>query len=157
MYLEVPDAEHYADHLVAPFHDFNTEHINHFSLGLLERFMAMQGFEKIASGHKTVMCSAVDTYPAIYGLWRRVDTDDRTPRSSASTTRSTPASRYIEMSNALLTRIDAHLTAEVGVADGVIVWGAGQLAMKLLSTTVLSCGSPLSRSWTAHRRSTAST
>ncbi len=53
VYLEVPDAEHYAEHLVAPFHDFNTEHINHFSLGLLERFMATQGFEKIASGHKT--------------------------------------------------------------------------------------------------------
>ncbi len=46
--------------------------------------------------------------------------------------------RYIMLSNALLEQIDAHLTAEIGAADGVIIWGAGQLAMKLLSTTVLA-------------------
>jgi SAM-dependent methyltransferase len=31
VYLEVPDAVRYADHVYAPFQDFNTEHINHFS------------------------------------------------------------------------------------------------------------------------------
>jgi len=32
IYIEVPDASEYASHVVAPFQDFNTEHINHFSI-----------------------------------------------------------------------------------------------------------------------------
>ncbi|MGQ0823977.1 MAG: methyltransferase domain-containing protein [Actinomycetota bacterium] len=138
VYLEVPDAEHYADHLVAPFHDFNTEHINHFSLGLLERFMAAQGFEKVTSDHKIVRCSAVDPYPAIYGLWRRVDGGPTTDELGFDEALAAGIARYIDASNQLMHTIDDHLTAEIGRADGVIVWGAGQLAMKLLTSTVLA-------------------
>ena len=157
VYIEVPDAEHYADHLVAPFQDFNTEHINHFSLGLLERFMATQGFETITSGHKIVMCSAVDTYPTIYGLWRRVEVaDGAEPDLANDDALDAGVSRYIEASSACCTRIDAHLTAEIGAADSVIVWGAGQLAMKFLRATVLA-RVPWSPSSTARRRSTACT
>lgn len=32
VYVETPDASRYAEFLAAPFQDFNTEHINHFSL-----------------------------------------------------------------------------------------------------------------------------
>ena len=34
LYVEVPDAVAYTEYLYAPFQDFNTEHINHFSRGL---------------------------------------------------------------------------------------------------------------------------
>jgi len=137
VYLEVPDAEHYVDHLVAPYHDFNTEHINHFSLGLLDRFMATQGFEKIVTEHNTVMCSANDPYPVVRGLWRRVETVGNTDDLAFDDALGAGVARYIDASGALMAKINAHLTAEVGDSDGVIVWGAGQLAMKLLSSTVL--------------------
>ena len=36
VFVELPDATRYADHVVAPFQEFNTEHINHFSqIGLM--------------------------------------------------------------------------------------------------------------------------
>lgn len=135
-YLEVPDAPHYVDHLVAPFHDFNTEHINHFSPTALHRLLTGVGFEQVTSAEKVVMCAPTFTYPALYGLWRRVDNP-----SSPSQTNGDPDLRagidaYIAQSTQLLAAIDADLRARL---DGeVIVWGAGQLAMKLLRDTVLA-------------------
>ncbi|MCJ7437016.1 MAG: class I SAM-dependent methyltransferase, partial [Acidimicrobiia bacterium] len=71
VYVEVPDASRYADHLVAPFHDFNTEHINHFSLPLLDRLLGNHGFEPIEEETRTVLCSANDEYPVALGLWKQ--------------------------------------------------------------------------------------
>ena len=44
IFLEVPDAAGYADYLYAPFQDFNTEHINHFSTASLRNLMGQFGF-----------------------------------------------------------------------------------------------------------------
>ena len=57
VYVEVPDAAHYCDHLVAPFHDFNTEHINHFSLTLLDALLVRHGFT-VDLREDTVYCWA---------------------------------------------------------------------------------------------------
>ena len=47
IFLEVPDAAGYADYLHAPFQDFNTEHINHFSTASLRNLMAQFGFSPV--------------------------------------------------------------------------------------------------------------
>ena len=47
VYIEVPDAGRYLDPYVAPFEDFNTEHVNHFSLGTLQRLAERQGFRVV--------------------------------------------------------------------------------------------------------------
>ena len=44
IYLETPDATRYVDFLYAPLQDFNTEHINHFSLTCLVNLMNEHGF-----------------------------------------------------------------------------------------------------------------
>jgi SAM-dependent methyltransferase len=76
VYVEVPDAERYRDHLVAPFHDFNTEHINHFSGVLLDRLFSSAGFVTREIGRKTVRCSPTDPYPAVFGLFERSTLSD---------------------------------------------------------------------------------
>jgi 2-polyprenyl-3-methyl-5-hydroxy-6-metoxy-1,4-benzoquinol methylase len=138
-YIEVPDAERYDSYLVAPFHDFNTEHINHFSLGVLRTLMRNAGFEEIDSAAKIVYCSERDEYPAIFGLWRKVqrptNSADNIHRDEALVA---AARRYVDASRRRMSRIDKALRADLGDRDDVILWGAGQLSMKLLRDTVLA-------------------
>ena len=132
VYIEVPDAARYHEHLVAPFHDFNTEHINHFSGRLLERLLADAGFVTRVPGTKTVMCSPVDPYPAVFGLF------EQNPAAATNVTRDPDLDlgvairQYVRDSAALLDEMDARLQSTVG-AGPVVVWGAGQLSMKLLA------------------------
>jgi SAM-dependent methyltransferase len=137
-YVEVPDARHYVDHLVAPLQDFNTEHINHFSLPTLSYAMAAGGFEAVSTGEKVIGCSATDTYPAIYGVWRKAE--DRAPRPAPVRDEVLVAAlrEYVAASDAQLARIDDQLRRELGDASEVAVWGAGQLGMKLLRDSALA-------------------
>ena len=143
-FLEVPDASRYAELLVAPFHDFNTEHINHFSLTLLDRLASEHGFDAVDLGTKTVMCSARHPYPAAYGLFRKRASmgSPAAATDSGPTTRGLEllqeSKRYVEASRALLARIDVELRVRLRDVPSVAIWGAGQLTMKLLCDTVLA-------------------
>lgn len=138
-YLEVPDASAYADHLVAPFHDFNTEHINHFSLPLLCRLMEAFGFTEVESGAKVIRCSATHDYPAIFGLWQRSSENSKPEAFAGRDEELLVAIRgYVERSSELLSRFDATLNSELEGQDDVAIWGAGQLALKILAETVLA-------------------
>ncbi len=137
-YIEVPDAARYTDYLVAPFHDFNTEHINHFSLPVLRTLLAQYGFEEVESGAKTVLCSLVDDYPAIFGLWRK--TDDKAPTlvPTLDAALARQIAKYVNESKKLFAEMNARLEQDLEGHEEVIVWGAGQLTMKLLLHSVLA-------------------
>lgn len=134
VYVEVPDASRYAECLAAPFQDFNTEHINHFSPASLANLFVAHGFDLVAEGRKILPIAGGLSYPACFGLFRL----------SASTTPSAwrrapeflaSIDTYIAHSATLLREIDDRL-ADV-VRGPVIVWGAGQLTLKLLVETRL--------------------
>ena len=132
VYIEVPDAERYADYLVAPFHDFNTEHINHFSSATLLTAMNLAGFEAVIVDKKEVLCSPTDLYPAVFGLFRRPPHPEPAKEISKDVALILSLRRYVDDSSALLTAIVDRVLAEVG-DEPVVVWGAGQLSMKLLA------------------------
>jgi SAM-dependent methyltransferase len=138
-YIEVPDATRYVDHLVAPYHDFNTEHINHFSISIVTWILERAGFQTLTTGEKVVRCAARYTYPAIFGLWRR---PLERSVSAASVRRDeslvSGIDCYIAASGRLLESIDATLRSSLRDDSDVIVWGAGQLSMKLMRDTVLA-------------------
>lgn len=136
VYVEVPDASRYAECLAAPFQDFNTEYINHFSLASLANLFATHGFDLVAEGGKTLSMTGGLAYPACFGVFRL----------SASAAAHPPAwrrapdfllaiERYITRSAALLSEIDIRLADSL--RGPVIVWGAGQLTLKLLVETRL--------------------
>jgi hypothetical protein len=133
LYLEVPDATRYRDHLVAPFQDFNTEHINHFSPRSLANLLAPHGFVPVGSGTKTLLAPPPIPYPALWALFRRGE-GARVVRDEELC----PSLRdYAERSSAMLAAMDARLRAVVEREPELVVWGAGQLAMKLLADTAL--------------------
>jgi hypothetical protein len=137
-YVEVPDARRYAEYIAAPFQDFNTEHINHFSLSVLDRLMQEHGFTPESIGEKVIHASAKHLYPAAFGLWRKRPAQTQVPVDRYDAELVSAIGWYVERSTALMERIDAALRAALEPDDGdVLLWGTGQLAFKLLRETVL--------------------
>ena len=136
VYVEVPDATQYPHHLAAPFQDFNTEHINHFSPATLERLMARHGLAPVAAGDGVFEGPVGCSYPITYGVFRRAaGAGPRAPRVDEPLRHALRT--YVEDSRALLARTAAKLEQTWQATPDVIVWGTGQLCMKLLGETRL--------------------
>ncbi len=132
LYVEVPDAARYGECLIAPFQDFNLEHINHFSAGTLRNALHSHGWSVVSAGYKTLPLPHGRSYPAAYAFARVGKAGpaerDRSLRDALSD--------YVAKSNDMLARIDRMLREQVG-AEPVLVWGVGQLTMRLLGETCL--------------------
>jgi SAM-dependent methyltransferase len=132
LYLETPDATRYDDYLYAPFQEFNTEHINHFSRRALETTACRYGFAPTLVEQKVIQTAEDTLYPAVFGLFQdcggaadeRVACDQELPSK---------ISAYIRHSARQLERIDHQLAVQLASKQCVILWGAGQFAMKLLA------------------------
>lgn len=146
LYVEVPDAARYSEFLAAPFQDFNTEHINHFSLHALQDLFEPHGMSLITYGAKDIEAAPGVLYPALWGLWRREFAPD--PAFPSQNTRPEERQRnaadfvasmqsYIRDSQVLLDAMDARLSAALPLGEPIIVWGTGQLLMKLLGEPAL--------------------
>jgi len=134
VYAEVPDATRYADTVVAPFQDFNTEHINHFSRIALENLFAKIGLATIQSGSKTITVGQNSVYPAIYAFFRSGEPIGKIRSDPSLKAR---IQQYIIRSRAILKKIDARLQDIIHAEPDLIVWGTGQLLLKLLADTCL--------------------
>ena len=84
LYVEVPDASRYADFAWSPFQDFNSEHINHFSLISLDNLLRQCGFRPLRLAAKEILSAPDMPYPAIYGFGHAGRAPCR-PRSSRTT------------------------------------------------------------------------
>jgi len=134
-YVEVPDAERYAEHVHAPFQDFNTEHVNHFSRQCLDSALARLAFAAIGGGRRLLHASAVTYTPAVYGLYRRA-ARPADPVRDAGLERA--IGDYIARSASLLARISERIDQALAESPELVIWGAGQLTLKLLAETRLS-------------------
>jgi hypothetical protein len=97
--------------------------------------MARQGFEP-KGGDIRVLPSSADTFaPAFYGVY--CFTGKHAP--IVKDTRLKGAVRhYIERSAALMARIDECIREALKLSPDLIVWGTGQLTLKLLAESSLS-------------------
>lgn len=136
LYIEVPDASRYREFLLAPFQDFNTEHINHFSLAALRNLFARHGFEVESSGQKTVESSPGCPYPAAFSFLRQSASDDAKNYEVDQSFRENLLG-YIQASRQQLEEIELKLAPISAEAKPLLVWGVGQLTMKLLAETSL--------------------
>ena len=137
LYAEVPNAARYADFLVAPFLDFNTEHINHFSESTLRHLFGSHGWRVLDSGTKTIASSPVAQYPC---AWILAEATGRMPvvRPEPDRTLRVELERYIAASEALLASVTERCVALDIPGRDVIVWGTGQTTAILLADTPLA-------------------
>ncbi len=132
LYVEVPDAARYGECLIAPYQDFNLEHINHFSASTLRHVLTTHGWLVARAGEKTLALGHDREYPAVFAFAR-----PSAPTSVAtdSTTRGALAT-YVSHSSSCMEQIEAMLESHV-LAGPIAVWGVGQFTMRLLGETVL--------------------
>jgi SAM-dependent methyltransferase len=134
-YVEVPDATRYADCLVAPFQDFNVEHINHFSAVSLANALTTNGFVVESTIGKTVEAAAGVPYPAVAAIARKAEKGPQKVQPD-DTLRDSIVS-YIDRSREQIADLDRNLRAALAGIPEVIIWGTGQTTLTLLSHTSL--------------------
>jgi 2-polyprenyl-3-methyl-5-hydroxy-6-metoxy-1,4-benzoquinol methylase len=133
-YLEVPDATRYAMWVPAPYQDFNTEHINHFSPLALGNLMGRVAMQAAREGAKTLLAPPPHPYPACFAFF--VKSDGAVPLRKDDHLEACIRS-YIAVSARKMHGMDALLRVALPPGKPVIVWGTGQLAMKLLADSIL--------------------
>ena len=138
LYIETPDAARYDDYLYAPFQEFNTEHINHFSARALENTVRRFGFQPVMVEQKVIQTAEDTLYPAVFGLFR--DSGGTADEHAVVCDQELPCriAAYIRHSAEQMERINRHLASQLANTPRVILWGAGQLAMKLLALPCLA-------------------
>ena len=135
-FIETPDATRYVDFLYAPFQDFNTEHINHFSQIMLKNVMETAGFDTLLTGEKTLTLNPTMFYPAVFGFWKKAKVQKaihlRIDQKLIS-----QLDAYIQQSSLILQEMEEVIKNALLDSPRLIIWGTGQLAMKLLAETSL--------------------
>jgi SAM-dependent methyltransferase len=131
VYVEVPDASRYAEFLVCPFLDFNSEHINHFSLHCLGEVMRRAGFYPASNGMRNLMLAS-GKYPAIYIIARMGDRP-ATWLEKSDTKLAGCLEEYVERSREYMKAIDMQLGEQIGCKE-IILWGYGEFAQQLFLT-----------------------
>jgi 2-polyprenyl-3-methyl-5-hydroxy-6-metoxy-1,4-benzoquinol methylase len=138
VYAEVPDASRYAEFLYAPFQDFNTEHINHFSQDTLRTLLAQFQLEPLFEAAKTIRSSETSLYPVIYGVFKHTNSGKDVRIVAPNTQLPTEIANYVTTSERMMSEINVRLEEALGRAREVVIWGTGQLAMKLVGCAPLA-------------------
>ena len=134
-YVEVPDATRYVECLVAPFQDFNVEHINHFSAVSLANALTANGFVVESTTGKTVEAAAGIPYPAVAAVARKAE---KVPQELQRDDTLCPAiESYIDRSREQIADLDRNLRSALAGIPEIIIWGTGQTTLTLLSHTNL--------------------
>jgi 2-polyprenyl-3-methyl-5-hydroxy-6-metoxy-1,4-benzoquinol methylase len=137
LYLETPDASSYAKYVSSPFQEFNTEHINHFSARGLKNATRRFGFSPVLVEQKLLRISADVYYPAVFGIFRDLGVAAQPSDFIRDPDLPEAIDTYIQNSTTMMDQIGAHLASMLRGHASIILWGAGQLAMKLLSLPCL--------------------
>ena len=135
LYVEVPDASRYTEHLVSPFQDFNVEHINHFSPETLRRLLAQAGFQLRSGDRKVIRAEEGWTYPAVFGFFGTRGGDNASAAGPEGPTDEVREAllRYITRSREIWSGVEESLAAVAATGSSILVWGTGQLTLKLLA------------------------
>jgi len=134
--IEVPDVDRYFNFANIPFQDFNLEHINHFSSISLQNLMERYGYKMVSIQQRDVAISESHFTPAITAVFKR-ELEGQKRRVHEETDVEERIQKYITKSNLELDALNSILTTKLEGIDRIVIWGAGQLCLKLLQLPVL--------------------
>ena len=134
VYIEVPDGLRYSETVVSPFQEFNTEHINHFSTLSLKNLLNEKGFTSVIESNYSILVGDGTSYPVLNCVFRR--TKNKSLISYDVKLRES-IQDYIRKSQELLKEMDHKIKNIIKMNPQIIIWGTGQLTIKLLAETSL--------------------
>jgi SAM-dependent methyltransferase len=126
--VSVPDAQRFAEFVESPFQYFSVEHINFFTHQSLESMMGSLGMRLVESWD-TVFLLGIMHEPAVSAIF---EIGAVPPKLVPDLNGPLAVAKYVEESR----RLAEHIAGSVSLVDTgqkVIIWGAGSLAMNLLS------------------------
>lgn len=135
LYVVVPDAARFRDHVDAPYQQFSVEHINYFTPASLKNLVAFAGFE-VEVERATIVEQANDADgPAVELLCHRTNrpSDLHSDSDGVGDLRGYIA-RSAEKELIVLTRINELAEDQ----SPIYVWGTGTHALHLLATSRLA-------------------
>lgn len=133
VFVEVPDAEGFADWPGPPFQEFSVEHVNFFSATSTMNLMRASGFAPVFCERTARECAPGSTSPVVYGLFRRTDATIPWRRDM---TGSAGVRRYVEQCSAEEDLVALRLAEQL--AGGTLcVWGAGTHTQRLVAAGIL--------------------
>jgi SAM-dependent methyltransferase len=134
VFLSVPDASAFVDHVGAPFQEFSVEHINFFTARSLANLMGAEGYSVVAERSIVLPLGTDGHGPALEAIYRY----DGVTR---------PFERDLAGSEAIRGYILGCQRTEDGIAErignlaatgeAIYVWGTGTHTLHLLETTRL--------------------
>ncbi|HPH95603.1 MAG TPA: class I SAM-dependent methyltransferase [Anaerolineaceae bacterium] len=135
VYIEVPDALHFADWPDAPYQQFSTEHINFFSPVSLQNLMHQNGFKTLQCFQAVREHNYRSMMPVVCGLFEK-QSSYKAPLDFDKETQSA-LQAYIQASK----EVDAHLQEVieeiVQSQTPIYVWGVGTHTQRLLVESAL--------------------
>jgi len=135
LYVEVPDATRFKNHIQAPFQEFSLEHITYFSTLSLENVFGLHGFESVFTRQTTPEPTPGIFAAEIKALFRH--TGARRSVLFDSTTE--PALRgYVTGSQTLEQGLEAPLEKLAESRRAILVWGVGTHTQHLISSSRLA-------------------
>lgn len=134
LYLLVPDATRFDEHLDAPFQEFSVEHINYFTPASFKNLLAAAGLEVFAQRLSVVEISKDASGPAIEILCRRTTSP---AQRSADRQGVESVRRYIRASADKEAGIRTRIEEIADSQRPIYVWGTGTNALHLLAASRL--------------------
>lgn len=135
VYIEVPDALHFADWPDAPYQQFSTEHINFFSPVSLQNLMHQNGFKTLQCFQAVREHNYRSMMPVVCGLFEKQSSYtaplvfDRETQSALQT--------YIQTSREVDVHLQEVIDEIVQSQTPIYVWGVGTHTQRLLIESAL--------------------
>ena len=134
LFLLVPDASRFSDHLNAPYQEFSVEHINYFTSASLKNLLAAVGLEVVVEQASVVKLSEDANGPAIEVLCGRSERsyDIQVDADGVKDLRG-----YIQQSAEKESGVVARIAELARRQSPIYVWGTGTNALHLLTSSRL--------------------
>lgn len=135
VFISVPDAGTFSDHVAAPFQEFSVEHINYFTGSSLANVMAAEGYSLVAERVIVLPLGSDGHGPALEAVYRRTGTG-RTARPDLAGADAIRA--YIRGCQRTEEAVLDRLAELAATGEQIYVWGTGTHTLHLLQTSRLS-------------------
>ena len=133
IYVECPNAMHYKNVIHAPYQEFNTEHINHFSTISFFNFFGSRGYTLLDKGIRIMKIASNNDYDAVYSLFRK-NLDGSKSDIVFDLEILHSIKEYLDESDCLYKNIIDKIRNVAEFNENIAFVGIGQFAFKLLES-----------------------
>ena len=133
IYIECPNAMLYKDVIHAPFQEFNTEHINHFTEHAFRNYFGINNYECIDVGNRIIQIASGEDYNAVFGIFQKNNVDNNYS-IEFDTKIENSIVEYLEKSEIWYNQILSKIMSEICNNESIALVGIGQFAFKLLTS-----------------------